>query len=158
MKSLLKLASIINNPIINLYGSLDEIAAEKLFADKNYEEAMTIFRSNEVWMCGHLMWMADPGFIYYFCAFLDVLGEKIGDFEDAFFADRVAQLMLILEFRGREFTEISYDYEAVVRCRLEQIECSLMKSTDEDAERLLIKIRKVLNNWPTSMGGGFTLE
>lgn len=157
MKSLPELANLIENPIINFYGSLDEVFAEERFAGKSYNDAVEIFLGNETWIYEDLMWMAHSGFLFYFCACLDALDKKILDFEDPHFADRVGQLLVILNFRGREFTETSGDHEAAVRCRLAEVECTLIKSKDTDAARLIAEARKLLSGWPKSMGGGFTL-
>ena len=96
------IAGAVHEPIVNAHFSLDEIEAARRFSGKCYNDALVIFGSDEVWVAEDLMWMAQSGFIYYFSAFLEVLECKAKS-GDELFCDRVAFLISVLSFRGREF-------------------------------------------------------
>jgi len=158
VKTLLELANQIKNPVINIYKMLEEISAEERFLGKTYQEAFVIFSGDETWICEDLLWMAYPGFMYYFCAFLNALEKSLSGLADEVLADRIAQLLMILEFRGRGFTEVSSDHNNAVKRVVESAERAMMKSDDADAARLLIRSRKILKNWPSSLGRAYTDE
>jgi len=154
----MELANQIENPLINIFKTFDEISAEERFFRKTYQEALVIFCGDETWICEDLLWMAYPGFMHYFCAFLEALEKSLSGLADEILADRIAQLLMILEFRGRGFTEVSGDHNNAVKRVVESAERAMMESDDVDAARLLIRLANILKNWPSSLGRAYTDE
>ena len=151
VKVLVDLATLVTTPVVNQHGTLDELAAESRFGGMSYACALKVFKSSDVWFCEDLMWMASPGFKFYFCTFLNALEDLLLELDDDYLTDRISMLVMILEFRGREFIQVSTTHESVVKELLERLENWLANSDDVDALRVLKLTKLILNNWPARM-------
>jgi hypothetical protein len=138
-------------PVINEYNSLDEKGAHERFSGITYDAAVALFSSDESWIQEDLMWMARSGFLYYCCSFLDAIETSLSGGRKV---EAILNLLLILEFRGKEFTGHSLQFEQYLRGVLSKYQSTLDASAD-DAPRARKALLTILNGWPHSLGAGF---